>query len=78
MKDLFSVLHPNIRILNKNFESFEELYKSINFKFSIIYFSERWSNDENLSKNALFQVEDYNLLHENRKYMTTQNVTIFL
>ena len=37
----FSVLHLNIRGLNKNFESFAELYKSLNFKFSIIVFQER-------------------------------------
>ena len=53
----FSVLHLNIRSLNKNFESFAELYKSLSFKFSIICFSETWSNDENLDKNSLFQLE---------------------
>ena len=36
----FSVLHLNSRSLNKNFESFAELYRSLSFKFSIICFSE--------------------------------------
>ena len=47
-----SVLHINIRSLNKNFESFAEVFKSLSFKFSIICFSETWSNDENLDKNS--------------------------
>ena len=32
----FSVLYLDIRSLNKNFESFAELCKSLSFKFSII------------------------------------------
>ena len=74
----FSVLHLNIRSLNKNFESFAELYKSLSFKFSIICFSETWSNDENLDKNSLFQLEGYSLLHENRKYRRGGGVAIFV
>ena len=74
----FSVLHLNIRSLNKNFESFAELYKSLSFKFSIICFSETWSNDENLDKNSLFQLEGYSLLHENRKYCAVGGVAIFV
>ena len=38
----FSVLHLNIRSLNKNFESFAELVK-LCFKFSMICFSEIFS-----------------------------------
>ena len=63
-----SVLHLNIRSLNKNFESFAELYISLSFNFSIICFSETWSNDENLCKNSLFQLESHSFLHKNRKY----------
>ena len=36
-----------------------------------------WSNDENLSKNSLFQLEVYNLLHKNRKYRRGGGVAIF-
>ena len=77
-ENAFSVLHLNIRSLNKNFESFAELYKSLSFKFSIICFSETWSNDENLDKNSLFQLEGYSLLHENRKYRRGGGVAIFV
>ena len=74
----FSVLHLNIRSLNKNFESFAELYKSLSFKFSIICFSATWSNDENLDKNSLFQLEGYSLLHENTKYRGGWGVAIIV
>ena len=74
----FSVLHLNIRSLNKNFESLAELYKSLNFKFSIICFSETWSNDEKLSQNSLFQLEGYSLLHENRNYCRGGGVAVFM
>ena len=40
LKDSFSGLHLNIRSMNKNFEPFKEIYSKINFKFSIVYFSE--------------------------------------
>ena len=52
----------------KTLNLFAELYKSLSFKFSIICFSETWSNNENLCKNSLFQLEGYTLLHENKKY----------
>ena len=74
----FPLLHLNIWSLIKNFESFPELYKSLSFKFSITCFSEKWSNDENLSKNSLFQLEGYSLLHENRKYCRGGGVAIFV
>ena len=49
-------------------KSFAELYISLSFNFSIICFSETWSNDENLCKNSLFQLESHSFLHKNRKY----------
>ena len=70
----FSVLH----VKSYNFGFFAELYKLLSFKFSIICFSETWSNDENLDKNSLFQLEGYSLLHENRKYRRGGGVAIFV
>ena len=40
-KNSFSVLHLNIRSLNKNFESFAEFHESLSFKFSISFFKKR-------------------------------------
>ena len=36
------------------------------------------SNDKNLDKNSLFQLEDYSLPHENRKYCRGGGVAIFV
>ena len=44
----------------------------------MICFSETWSNDENLDKNSLFQLEGYSLLHKNRKYHRGWGVAIFV
>ena len=67
-----------ISILGVLIKTFAELYKSLSFKFSIICFSETWSNDENLDKNSLFQLEGYSLLHENKKYRRGGGVAIFV
>ena len=67
-----------ISILGVLIKTFAELYKLLSFKFSIICFSETWSNDEYLYKNSLFQLEGYRLLHENRKYRRGRGVAIFV
>ena len=59
----FSVLLLNIRSLIKTLNLLQNS-KSLSLKFTIICFSEMWSNDENLSKNTLFELEVYSLLHE--------------
>ena len=55
--------------MNKNFESFKEFYSTINFKFSIVCFSETWVDDISFSKNSNFQLSGYQVLHQtkNRK-----------
>ena len=37
-KNSFSVLHLNIRSINKNFEAFTEFYSKLNYIFSVICF----------------------------------------
>ena len=54
LKDSFSVLYLNIRSMNKNFEPFKEFYSKINFKFSIVCFSETWVDDISFNKNSNF------------------------
>ena len=44
-KQPLSILHLNIRSINKNFEAFKQFYLSLNFNFSIVCFSETWAND---------------------------------
>ena len=53
--------------MNKNFESFKEFYSTINFKFSIVCFSETWVDDISFSKNSNFQLSGYQVLHQTRK-----------
>ena len=54
------MLHPNIRSINKKFESLKQFYLSLNFDFAIVCFSETWDNDTNINKNSLFQLPNYN------------------
>ena len=44
-KQSLSILHLNIRSINKNFEAFKQFYLSLNFNSSIVCFSETWAND---------------------------------
>ena len=78
LKDSFSVLHLNIRIMNKNFEYFKEFYSRIKFKFSIVCFSETWVDDISLSKNSHFQLSRYKVLHQTRKNRKGGGVCIFV
>ena len=61
----FSVLYLSMRSLSKSFKSFKELYTLLSFKFSIVFFSETWPKDEKVNENSLYQLEGYNLLHQN-------------
>ena len=65
-KNSFSVVHLNIRSINKNFESFSEFYSKLNHVFSVICFSETWTSEENINKNSTFQSKNYNVIHEVR------------
>ena len=62
-KESFSVLHLNIRSMNKNFEAFQDFYKSLNTKFSISCLTETWANDSDVNQNSLFQLEAYIPVH---------------
>ena len=53
-KESFSVLHLNIRSMNKNFETFQDFYKSLNTKFSIIYLTKTWANVSKINQNSLY------------------------
>ena len=76
--ETFSILHLNIRSMNKNFEAFREFYESLDINFSIICFSETWANDSNFDKNSLFQIEGYNPIHQIRKNRKGGGIAIFV
>ena len=74
LKDSFSVLHLNIRSMNKNFESFKEFYLTINFKFSIFCFLETWVGKIFFSNNSNFQLSGYEVLHQRKKTRNGRDV----
>ena len=42
-------------------------------------FSETWSKDEKVNEDSLYELEGYNLLHQNRKHKTcSRGLTIFV
>ena len=77
-KESFSVLHLNIRSMNKNFEAFQDFYKSLNTKFSIICLTETWANDSDINQNSLFQLEGYFPVHQIRKSRKGGRIIIFI
>ena len=67
-KESFSVLHLDIRSMNKNFETFQDFYRTLNTIFSIICLTETWIDDSNINQNSLSQLEGYTSVHKIRKY----------
>ena len=56
-KNGFSVLHVNIRSINKNFETLKNFCSKLNYKFSITCFL----------KTSNFQTENYTIFHQVRE-----------
>lgn len=60
-----SLLHANLRSLNRNFEYFENLLHTLNnFKFSVIGISETWLHENSPD---LFNLPNYKLIRADRK-----------
>ena len=76
--DTFSALHHNIRSLRKIFEDFQELYKTLNLKSSIVCFSETWADENKLENDYLIQLPGYNVLHQIRKNDRGGGISIFV
>ena len=54
-KNDFSVLHVNIRSINKNIETFILFYSTLNCTFCVICFSETWATDSSICNDSNFQ-----------------------
>ena len=74
----FSVLHLNIRSINKNFEAFTEFYSKLNHIFSVIFFSETWASEENINKNSTFQLKNYKMIHQIKNSRKGGGLCIFI
>ena len=61
-KNSFSVLHLNIRSINKLSKAFTEFYSKLNHIFSVICFSETWASEEDINKSSTFQLKNYNVI----------------
>ena len=73
-----SVLHLNIRSLNKNFESMKNLLVEINFCFKVICITKSWCSDD-LHNNNRYQLPNYVSIHDVRKNgKTGGGITIFI
>ena len=66
LKNLFSVLHINIRSMKKNFEKLCEYLSHVKGNFSIVALTELWCSDDNADKNSLWQLPNYTTIHQIR------------
>ena len=61
-KNSISILHINIRSINRNYEDFKVLLSELNFRFKIICLTETWSKNTN----PYFNLENYDVIHQCR------------
>ena len=65
-KNSFSILHINIRSLNKNFEKLREYLSLVKRDFSVVALTETWCNDEKAAQYSLLQLPNYTPIHQIR------------
>ena len=71
----FSILHLNARSLCRNFDALQELLFVTEYQFSIICVTETWLNNKSP---ALFDINNYSLLHIDRTNMKRGGVAIYI
>ena len=77
-KNRLSVLHINIRSINKTFETLKHFYCTLNCTFSVICFLETYATDNSICKDTNFQIENYTALHQVRKSGREEYLSIFV
>ena len=70
-----SLLHINLRSLNRNFEYFENLLYSIKFNFSVIGISETWLHN---NSPQLFNIPNYTLIRADRQERRGGGVAFYI
>ena len=60
--DSFSVLHVNIRSLNKKFEKLKLMLSKLTFSFKIICLTETWCTNEHFANNSNYQLHNYSAI----------------
>ena len=76
-KSSFSMLHLNIRSLQKNFDSLFNLLMTLKFEFKVIYITETWCSDNSMSHN-LFKLPQYKSIHQVRRTGKGGGIAVFL
>ena len=76
-ENVVSIFHVNIRSMKKNFENFKDLYYALDSRFRIICFSETWA-DDSCGKNSLYQLKNYNVIHQIRNACKGGGLCIFV
>ena len=71
----FSIIHFNIRSIQKNLQEFDNFLHNLNHSFSVIGFSETWLNQSNSS---LYNLNGYNGTHACRNSKKGGGVSIFV
>ncbi|XP_065675816.1 uncharacterized protein LOC136092023 [Hydra vulgaris] len=66
-KNNFTIIHINIRSINKNFDKLKHFLIDCNYSFSMICLTETWCSDESIQNNSNFQIPNYKLLSSERK-----------
>ena len=66
LKNSSSVLHINIRSLNKNFERLRKYLSLVKRDFSVLTLTETWRNGETAAQKSLLQLPNYTLIHQIR------------
>ena len=73
----FSLLHLNIRSLNKSIDDFREFLASFKGSFSVIVLTKSWC-DETAINNSLLNLENYNSVHQTRKGKKGGGICIYI
>ena len=61
-KSSFSMLHLNVRSLQKNFENLFNLFMTLKFEFKVICITQTWYSDNSMNHD-IFEVPQYKSIH---------------
>ena len=76
-KRSFSMLHLNIRSLQKNFHSLFNLLMTLKFEFKVICITQTWYSDNSMNHN-LFKLPQYKSIHQVRRTGKGGSIVVFL
>ena len=76
-KSSFSMLHLNIRSLQKKFDNLFSLLITLKFEFKVICITETWFSDNSMNHN-LFEFLKYESIHQVRRIDKGGGIAVFL